>query len=321
MTPTTSYRMRQQLLRGILLALCVGNTCCSNSNEKTGDTTASDTAYSLADALKAPGKILVLDLSGKNINELPAETEQLTNLGELNISSNRLTHFPALLYNLHHLQRLNIEGNFIPKNEIDSFARSHPSVAMLFSDYPPTCTSVIDCLADSASPDLKVILNKQDYSAATLEKLSTLKCRISLDLSLVDTATVYPELGHISTLYELSLFNNGISDLPHELGSLKSLEKLDAGKNKLRRIDDCIFEMASLSHLDLHDNSIREVGAGIGRLEHLEYLDLSGNVLTALPKEIASCKKLKTLHLENNAIPEQEKKNIRALLPDTEVFF
>jgi len=59
----------------------------------------------------------------------------------------------------------------------------------------------------------------------------------------------------------------------------------------------------------------------IAMLSSLETLDMALNPLTSLPVEIANLKNLKTLTLVGNEMPAKEQQKIKALLPNTTIYF
>lgn len=121
---------------------------------------------------------------------------------------------------------------------------------------------------------------------------------ISLDLASNQITTVSPEIGKLIYLKELNLSKNQIQTLPYEFGNLKKLKMLN-----------------------LRLNGLTAFPKSVANLTNLETLDLALNKLTSLPIEIASLKNLKTLILVGNEIPASEQKKIKALLPNTQVFF
>ncbi|MDI7228576.1 leucine-rich repeat domain-containing protein [Leptospira santarosai] len=59
----------------------------------------------------------------------------------------------------------------------------------------------------------------------------------------------------------------------------------------------------------------------IVRFQNLKELDLEGNQLKEFPKEIGNLKNLKLLHLSKNRFSPEERKRIRQLLPNCEIYF
>jgi hypothetical protein len=100
-----------------------------------------------------------------------------------------------------------------------------------------------------------------------------------LDLSRKGLTTLPPEIGKLSQLRELYLYNNQITILPPEIGNLSRLQVLYL----------------------LH-NQIKIVPPEIGNLNQLHELSLRNNQITTLPPEIGNLKKLRELWLDKNVI-------------------
>ena len=96
------------------------------------------------------------------------------------------------------------------------------------------------------------------------------------------TGVIPPELGQLSQLEWLSLYNNGLRGMvPPELGQLSQLEWLDLSGNVL----------------------IGSIPPALGRLSQLEWLDLSGNVLIgSIPLELSQLIALRGLYLHGNQL-------------------
>ncbi|MFN3405537.1 MAG: leucine-rich repeat domain-containing protein [Cytophagaceae bacterium] len=130
------------------------------------------------------------------------------------------------------------------------------------------------------------------------DRLGNLTTLVSLDLSSNQITTVSPAVGKLVHLKELSLNKNRITTLPYEFGNLKSLKTLN-----------------------LRQNGLTELPKSVAMLTQLENLDLALNKLTVLPIEIANMKNLKTLTLVGNELSPKEQAKVKALLPNTTIYF
>lgn len=142
---------------------------------------------------------------------------------------------------------------------------------------------------------LNMFNNKLTSMSKEWEKLDKL---VSLDLGSNKLTSISPSIGKLTHLKELNLNKNPITTLPVEIGNLKNLETLT-----------------------LRQNGLTQFPASIAMLSSLENLDLALNKLTSLPLEIANLKNLKTLTLVGNELPSKEQHKIKALLPNTKIYF
>ena len=113
-------------------------------------------------------------------------------------------------------------------------------------------------------------------------------------------STLPPEIGRLTKLVYLDLNKNHIESLPNEIGQLTSLEKLWLGTNRLRLLPETLGQLKSLKSLSLNDNLLTEVPTSLGGLSNLEELDLQGNRLKSLPEAINSLGGITYLDIDNN---------------------
>ena len=128
-------------------------------------------------------------------------------------------------------------------------------------------------------------------------------------------------IGQLAKLTTLIFTSNKLKELPESIGNLRKLYELDIGRNQLQNIPSSISNLKKLNRLDVYDNELESIGAYIGELKELEKLNLSENQLKTLPDEIQNLKKLKNLYLSDNPISKEEQERIKALLPNTTIYF
>ncbi|MBX9853561.1 MAG: leucine-rich repeat domain-containing protein [Cytophagaceae bacterium] len=144
-----------------------------------------------------------------------------------------------------------------------------------------------------------VKLNFFNNKLTTLsDKFGTLTNLVSLDLSSNKLTSIPPVIGKLTHLRELSLNKNQIKELPYEFGNLKEIKTLN-----------------------LRQNGLTTFPKSISMLTSLENLDLALNPLTSLPLEISNLKNLKTLTLVGHEMPLKEQQKVKALLPNTTIYF
>ncbi|KAL5817860.1 hypothetical protein ACOSQ3_026238 [Xanthoceras sorbifolium] len=129
----------------------------------------------------------------------------------------------------------------------------------------------------------------------------------ALDLSDMEfTGTIPPELGSLSFLVFLSLYNNSFhGSLPKELANLRRLKYLNLANNNFNgEIPSWIGSLITLQSLFLFGNSFRgSVPSSLSYLSKLETLDLYNNLLQGnVPEEIGKLPSLKTFYLDQNQL-------------------
>ena len=214
-----------------------------------------------------------LDLSNKQIKELPDSFGLLSNLAVLNLANNRLTTLPESMNNLTSLSNLDIRRN---KFE--------------------TLPSVIKFMP----------LKALNASGNRLNDASILRDNNSLrvlDLSANILTCVNSCLSSDNELRTLNLSYNLLKDVTNIFLKLSNLERINLNGNLLEEIPDAIKEMKVLEELEVSDNKIAKIDNALYTLD-LESIDLSSNMLTSL--SLKHLDSLETLILDSNPLSKLE---------------
>ncbi|MEM1292397.1 MAG: COR domain-containing protein, partial [Cyanobacteria bacterium P01_H01_bin.162] len=111
-----------------------------------------------------------------------------------------------------------------------------------------------------------------------------------------------PEIGQLTALQSLNLFNNTLSSLPPVIGQLTALQSLDLSANRLSSLSLVIDQLIALQSLVLNRNRLSSLPPEIGQLAALQSLDLSANQLSSLSPEIGQLAALQSLDLSANRL-------------------
>jgi hypothetical protein len=103
------------------------------------------------------------------------------------------------------------------------------------------------------------------------------------------------EIGNLSNLQTLSLYNNQLISLPAEIGNLSNLQTLSLYNNQLISLPPEIGNLSNLQWLNLAYNQLSSLPAEIGNLSNLCTLDLRENLFETVPTELAPLKRLGNL--------------------------
>lgn len=120
-------------------------------------------------------------------------------------------------------------------------------------------------------------------------------------------------------LHELNIGRNRLKALPKEIGMLKSVKRLVADRNKLVTLPAEIGDMESLEVLVLNRNELTSIPKEIGKLKNLYLLDLWSNNLGDLPESMSRMPSLKEVDLRVIVMSDDQKKEIRDMLPNVKV--
>jgi internalin A len=259
-----------------------------------------------------------LDLSGKELTELPAEIGKLTQLETLTLGkveqnkweqgngkrvpaviTNQLTTLPQELASLENLQSLDLSGNpltVIPESVLGLQKLTFLTLARVnLSEIPDAIVQLSNLTTLDLSSNQ---LNKIPNAIAQLSNLTTLYLW-SNQLSEIPNA-----IAQLSNLTGLYLSNNQISGIPDSIAQLLNLIKLNLSGNQLSKVPSAIAQLSNLTTLDLARNQLSEIPETIAQLSNLTVLDLHSNQLTQIPEAIAQLSNLTVLALGNNQLTQ-----------------
>ena len=117
-----------------------------------------------------------------------------------------------------------------------------------------------------------------------------------LDLSGLGLTRLPPEIGQLSALEALHLFNNKLTSLPPEIGLLSALMRLHLAYNQLSSLPRELGQLTVLTKLYLSHNQLTSLPPEIGELQNLELLTLHDNRLEALPEPLKRLNVWERLH-------------------------
>lgn len=123
-----------------------------------------------------------------------------------------------------------------------------------------------------------------------------------LELWNTNLETLPPEIGQLKQLRLFDVSSLQLKTLPKEFGEMTALEKIDLEGNHLVSLPDEFCRLGKLTELDLSDNQLEALPAEFGKLVRLEKLDLSSNNLSSLPSSIGNLTALIELDAVSNPL-------------------
>lgn len=242
-------------------------------------------------------KWTTLDLSGKEIIELPQEIGQLTALQQLDLSHNQLESLPSDLGQLTALQKLHLMDNRLSSLSSDIGQLSSLQELDLGFNQLNSLPSNIGQLVV-----LQVLYLSYNQFSILPTNIGHLKNLRKLDLSNNRLNSLSSKIGHLKSLRKLYLNNNRLDTLPQAIGQLSKLQSLNLSGNQLSYLPENIGKLTNLDRLNLSVNQLKILPLNIGHLKNLQRLILSGNQLSSLPENIGQLASLKQLHLIDNQL-------------------
>jgi Leucine-rich repeat (LRR) protein len=101
-----------------------------------------------------------------------------------------------------------------------------------------------------------------------------------------------PEIGQLTNLRVLYLWQNQLTSLPAEIGQLSQLEGLGVSNNQLTSLPAEIGQLNNLEWLYVDSNRLTSVPSAIGHLTNLRVLRLTGNQIRHLPTQMGNLNRL-----------------------------
>lgn len=243
-------------------------------------------------------RVATLNLTAKNIKDLPASIGQLTELKELYLDLNQLTTLPPEIGQLKNLMTLSVEENRLKNLPLEIGKLVNLTRLSLTDNQITSLPPEISKLTNLS--ELYLRNNKLGAVPLELTKLTNL-LRLSLNGNQIET--IPPEIGRLGNLISLSFADNQLTELPPEIGRLTNLAKFSLRKNKLINLPPEIGNLKNLSRLYLQDNCLTNLPSQMGKLKNLSMLFLQNNHLTMLPPDIRQFHIEKKLRLESEGNP------------------
>jgi len=213
-----------------------------------------------------------LDLSNKQIKELPDGFGLLTNLVVLNLANNKLNTLPESMKNLTSLSNLDLRRNMF--EVLPDIIEFMPLRALNASGNRLSNASILQKCADLRVLDLSAnILTCMNECLAIENELRTLNISYNL---LKDVTNIFSKLVNLE---RINLNGNLLEEIPNAIKAMQALEELEISDNKIEKIDDAFYNL-DLERVDFSSNMLTSLN-----LKHLESLDtliLDSNPLAKL---------------------------------------
>nr|XP_033780799.1 volume-regulated anion channel subunit LRRC8D-like [Geotrypetes seraphini]XP_033780800.1 volume-regulated anion channel subunit LRRC8D-like [Geotrypetes seraphini] len=193
--------------------------------------------------------------------------KKMVNLRELELHHCELEKIPHAVFNLTHLQMLDLKLNGIQRVE-DMECFHH--------------LRRLSCL--------KLCHNNIAFIPATIGNIQNLE---QLFLSHNRIETLPNDLFSLHKLRHLDLSDNSISVIPQAMGQLGLLHSFIVSNNKIEVLPCELFRCIRLKVLHLGNNKLSCLPSEVGELTQISSLELKGNSLEGLPLELGLCPFLK----------------------------
>jgi Leucine-rich repeat (LRR) protein len=177
-----------------------------------------------------------------------------------------------------------------------------------------------------------ILLHAQSNQKGLSE--TNLKMYLSIEEALLNPDSVrYLSLKHkklkvipkevflFKNLEVLDLSKNKLEEIPEDIEKLVKLREISVSNNSLSTLPIQIGKLVKLKKIIAFQNNIALLPTTIGNLANLEIIDLWSNEIETFPEEIKALKQLKFVDLRGIMLTDEQKANIRLLLPNAQIEF
>ncbi|KAI1718433.1 leucine rich repeat domain-containing protein [Ditylenchus destructor] len=192
----------------------------------------------------------------------------------LNLSQNRILHFPNLIWKFRNLISLDLSNNNLVSIPEEIFylqrLKSFSARNNVLENVPKSMLTL---------NKLEVLNLSGNYFEAIPPIVFEMKNLKALYFGANRIDVLPPAIGALTDLEILYLGGNRLTEVPASLGRLSQLTSLVLADNQLETIPPTFADLQSLRSLTLHNNHIKALPTGIARLQNLGHLSLRNNPL------------------------------------------
>ena len=249
-----------------------------------------------------------LDLSSNILKVLPTELGLLTQLTWLDLTSNRLKVLPTEFGQLTQLTWLDLTSKrfmvFLRSGRLDGLVlptEFGQLTQLTWLDFKANSIQVLPTEFGQLTQLTRLDLNSNILKVLPTE-LGLLTQLTWLDLTSNRLKVLPTEFGQLTQLTKLDLGSDRLKVLPTEFGQLSRLTVLDLSWNRLKALPTEFGQLTQLTWLQLQQNNLEVLPAEFEQLTQLASLNLNTNYLEALPTEFSRLTELSTLDLAQNGL-------------------
>ncbi|MBC7865695.1 MAG: leucine-rich repeat domain-containing protein, partial [Bacteroidia bacterium] len=136
-----------------------------------------------------------------------------------------------------------------------------------------------------------------------------------------DTLKLTKNFKFMRSLNTLILESVILDSCPRPPFRIENLKILSLKNCNLQAIPENLEKMQKLESLNLDNNKLTALPRGIYKMTSLTVLSLAGNKITKIPDTICHLQKLTILDLRGNTISEENREEIKALIPGIKILY
>ena len=248
--------------------------------------------------LRESAESQVLNLSERQLHDVPGVIQQCHGLKKLDFSKNVCKHISTFIGLLIHLTDLNLRGNVLKDVPVEIGAINGLKLFDLgenrLKDVPDACRSL---------HQLTFLWLDKNKIKDIPPWFAELECLTYANFDFNSVETIDKSIGKLQPCRQLLLRSNNFLQFPEYICDLTKLEELNLNSNiRLFVMPGALLQMQSLQVLQMDDCGLLRLHDSIGYCTSLRFLSLSGNNIAMIPVSFSSLMKLEILNLSSNKI-------------------
>jgi Leucine-rich repeat (LRR) protein len=246
----------------------------------------------LPDQLKNLKKLEVLDLANNEFEYFPRVVCELEAIKILSIRNNNLSSLPREMGDLSKLELLSLPATIssIPQ-DLEKLIKLK-SLSIFSNIYHNARSFKNNEWLLRPFVDINGLTISFDYNTLPSSEWLEIKDKIGTKLKIGDKW-----INMDAEVVDISEVDLSEGDINWEIGKFTTVKELILRNNNLSNFPTNIAKLVTLNRLFFENNNLKTIPAEVAELGMLETLVLSSNPLDSLPLELANLKKLKTLHI------------------------
>lgn len=165
--------------------------------------------------------------------------------------------------------------------------------------------------------ELDIIEFDEDILVKDIQGVGIFKNVKLLSIAGHELKALSDDIGELSQLESLIIYETAIVTLPESFGNLTALTELHiCGCRQFSSLPSTLTQLTKLERLMIHEGKLTALPSDIGNLSLLEEMEVTFNQLTSLPFSLGQLKSLQNFDVTGNLLPSNLDEVLEELLPE-----
>ena len=297
----------------ILLYSCGGDDSTSPSNESKYH--SNDEAF-LSQLIESGGIERDTLINRITVESVEISGEEYDRIIEMNLTDLELDNLPSSIGDLQFLEELDLSNNYfsdLPEELCEVYGNG--VVLKIENNLLCDPTTITHCILDQIKvkfeeQNCESVFHDEEFEfimefigANEADTLSEeIFGRVKWDWNENDSTMINNKGQHINRIIEIEWNSMEVDSIPETIQKLKYLKSFELENNLLRYLPSGITSLSQLEDLQIYNNLLAELPFFIGNMTQLSNFEANNNLLETIPESIGDLVNLTTLTLQNNNI-------------------